>query len=821
MSAEGRLNTKVDRMFEFRSKNPMSIEEMDSTGREKEELCFEYIRQFIHIFSGKYPNRKLPYILSENEYGECKFVCTNVRSNQLPYQELYDMFGCASYISGYIVYEPLDPQCEPPQVLASPSYTLASYTGDCFDIATLLCSLLLGSGFDAYVISGYAPPHITLKDQGSLECPALDQKREHENPKMASSMDDTGYEVIDNEVLDSEFLKEEKERKRRAELDTFVLWENKDLPPPPDKVSESRTHAWVLVKAGPREVDAHWFLEPSTGRAYTMANSPYLGVESVWNNENYWALNKVGGKVSQIDFDFENENNWTTLFLSTSVDLDSSMDNNDFKYAKHPVGSDLFQFEMPISVLPQLSLSRSSYLLCYPPNGMRSTLYFKAKLDRYAKYTHPQGTVMMLTRYLDKLRVIPKEIHEWFEGRKDKMYRRIRYILGQFTSGSVDLGQFKLVEYYHPGNEGEIKIWTEYPGKRLELDFYANGRLDRLMRREETFNVDVTEYFDGRVNRLESQLICFSTEEGIIQQMVTTTDPAGDSSSSEVINTTKIAAEKDDLCVDLFITKIVQHFARGPDANSGTDVAKKTFMVRELETMYQYHNPEGNIGLHVRTVVPERLSSVESFDKEKLSQREFEKAQKEKNAAIQEFREVSRKLRLVAISRRQSEMDVKQLRTVHEIALDNAAAGEVVAAYEKSETEGAETTKADYLTPYLRNAAFEPLDAANLSHSDAEFVKNNCYKAFESRMLERLKIIEDRLGKERTSMTRRQEAHQRRGGPEGEDYEKSNADSLFRIKVLEDRLEAHKAHVLKKCRELRNTLDFDPRLRGAPQKVIN
>ena len=37
--------------------------------------------------------------------------------------------------------------------------------GDCFDLAIVLCSLLLGVGYDAYVCVGYAPKFITTNDQ--------------------------------------------------------------------------------------------------------------------------------------------------------------------------------------------------------------------------------------------------------------------------------------------------------------------------------------------------------------------------------------------------------------------------------------------------------------------------------------------------------------------------------------------------------------------------------------------------------------------------------------------------------------------------------
>jgi hypothetical protein len=47
-------------------------------------------------------------------------------------------------------------------------------------------------------------------------------------------------------------------------------------------------HAWVLVKAGAREVHKDLFVEVTTGRTYMPASSPYYGIEFVWNNSNFW-----------------------------------------------------------------------------------------------------------------------------------------------------------------------------------------------------------------------------------------------------------------------------------------------------------------------------------------------------------------------------------------------------------------------------------------------------------------------------------------------------------------------------------------------------
>ena len=43
--------------------------------------------------------------------------------------------------------------------------------------------------------------------------------------------------------------------------------------------------------------------------------------------------------------------------------------------------------------------------------------------------------VMRVILYLDSTRVTVKEIHEWFENRRDKMYKRVRFVLeGRFIT---------------------------------------------------------------------------------------------------------------------------------------------------------------------------------------------------------------------------------------------------------------------------------------------------------------------------------------------------------------------------------------------------
>ncbi len=47
-------------------------------------------------------------------------------------------------------------------------------------------------------------------------------------------------------------------------------------------------HAWVMVLPGKRDITEAMFIEPSTGRKYPLNDSPYKGVEMLWNHRNFW-----------------------------------------------------------------------------------------------------------------------------------------------------------------------------------------------------------------------------------------------------------------------------------------------------------------------------------------------------------------------------------------------------------------------------------------------------------------------------------------------------------------------------------------------------
>lgn len=49
--------------------------------------------------------------------------------------------------------------------------------GDCFDLSVVLASLLIGAGYHALVVVGYAPTEVTNNDQSATQCPVLEREK--------------------------------------------------------------------------------------------------------------------------------------------------------------------------------------------------------------------------------------------------------------------------------------------------------------------------------------------------------------------------------------------------------------------------------------------------------------------------------------------------------------------------------------------------------------------------------------------------------------------------------------------------------------------
>lgn len=613
----------------------------------KELLCLEYVagfqKQFEHLFGAK---RRALYLFPPNEKSTPKFVCTTIRPTLLPYRDLYDHLALARFLAGVIEYEPLADPVSPPRCLPSPTFTLRWRAGDSFDFAVLLVSFLIGAGYDAYVVHGVAPRWICLLDQSKTPLPtplsveelpkkqvreARETAQPTENPTTlsgrtsSSSLYDSSTadskatkatsaasegKLASRSTFTSKYLEMQKEleqqqgnrnnnsssehkHQRKHQLD--VLYDDEDEDD--DPLEGRRVHAWVLVRAGKRDVNDHFFIEPSTGRVYSLRESPYTSIESVWNHENYFVNMQTSQPVHTTLFDLVNPTDWEYVFLSASERKNAKGDGLDSKgginlgddlKSLHSVGSsssagagatsgvdgdnqhdeddeDLI-LDVPPSWVAKLHIDRTAYKKRFVTDAQRVTLYRRAKLEEFAENSHDQGLVTRVTLYRDNACTLPIEIREFFKNRKDKLESRRRFPL-----------ESKFEEHFAPGRLPEaLKARIEWIGYRREFQFYTSARMDGLMNREEFIQKRTMEHFDGRDDFLIFRSVTLTTEKDEVDSKNPYVLPGGPTG-------------------ELSIKKMKEKFARNPALAADDDARKKTYNVQEGNIRVNFHYATGKI----------------------------------------------------------------------------------------------------------------------------------------------------------------------------------------------------------------------------------
>lgn len=131
----------------------------------KEKLILEHIKKYNKMFQNIYGQREL-LLFPRNEMGCQKFICSTIRPTKLGYVKLFDFRKCAEFVSNFIQYEVLQDPLSFPLLVPSPFNVLKWQKGDALDIAIVLESLLLGAGFNAFVVVGAADKFITQKRVG-------------------------------------------------------------------------------------------------------------------------------------------------------------------------------------------------------------------------------------------------------------------------------------------------------------------------------------------------------------------------------------------------------------------------------------------------------------------------------------------------------------------------------------------------------------------------------------------------------------------------------------------------------------------------------
>ena len=333
------------------AQEPADKAKATQTARDRTQLLLvEYATAYDKAFRAAHPHRKNLLLTPRDDAGVPKLVCATLRPTQFAQAALYDYATAAAFVRDFVTYEPLDLPASPPTHLPSAATVIAWQAGDAFDMANLLCSALLGVGYDAYVVSGYAPRAITLADQSEVPLPRPE--------KAAAALEESSeppayhkYFVPPSKPLLSSFL-----QKREAEtaggdggaeartVAAATTAAARDADPTAesellDALHGKRVHAWVLLLAGKRMLESSLFIEPTSGKIYPIDDSPYYAVESVWNAANYWVnLKEATRRASGLSYDLSDDAAWEAVLPKRVTDALDDDEEDELDDAALDVG---------------------------------------------------------------------------------------------------------------------------------------------------------------------------------------------------------------------------------------------------------------------------------------------------------------------------------------------------------------------------------------------------------------------------------------------------------------------------------------------------
>ncbi|XP_064015834.1 dynein regulatory complex subunit 7 [Pogoniulus pusillus] len=724
--------------FDCRSIDTSQLPASYQTNTLQEEKLLALAAHFQQQYKHLCPARQPLFLHPANECGVQKFVSTTLRPTLLPYSELYNWDGCASFISDFLTMEPLKCPLTLPTSLYSPTTILSCQRGNCFDFSVLLCSLLLGAGYNAYCVHGYATREMCNLDQSLELCPLLSKPQQRQVPKEGVEKS-TKYRVKPLLLHMAELQQEDMEK---AELEAAEKSKGREKEeeveePRADPWHGLRVHAWVLVLAGKREVTESFFINPFTGSSHSTRDEHFLGIESIWNHKNFWVnMQDCRGGCKDLLFHLGDGSSWEAMLSGSTRPPQASKEekellerDEDDLQGKEQAATSL---DMPPSWVAQLQLSPTELQTRYP-QGRKVTLYKKAKLEKWAPYQHEKGLVQRLSCYTDLPCTEVVEVREWFKHREDMLERRE---VNKQTQLSTD--------YFSPGHLFHLKAhsYTSLePEAERRMEFYHEARADDLQRCHASAS-RLTEHFVGRADLLHLLHVEFAEGE---KKPTLDGSKTGRSFRPVVLikesfqrNPAK-PAEEDVAEVVFRIPERKIHLTYHLDENSITASKREFFQVAERDMegqkifrthemciTYEVGSSEKGKSRYQLYKLFQRLSKEEQKLKEEIQQFEAEvldilKMCEEKEAAVKLFLPIS-----------DTERDEKR-RQQHEAMKSTV----------EEKLPGPEEQPLDFLAPFLRPVGHgEPL-----SRRQALRVRESCLADLRQQLRHRLSIIQDRLEK--------------------------------------------------------------------------
>lgn len=480
----------------------------------KEELILEHVIQFKKEFNLSYPGKRDLFLFPQNECGKYKFICTTVRPTKVPYPELYDSKKCAKFVSEYFEYEELNPPTKFPEYIPAPENVVKWQIGDCFDLSIVLCSLLIGAGYNAYVIYGTAPRFITSKDETRMSAPEMIDDIKVIEPNLEEKEDDTQVTIPDKARIYSVFNETEKanqeEEKRQEVIKNTVIDDDMGELERYDPFKDRRMHCWVLIRKSARlEIDT--FVEPSTGRIYDIKNPPYEKVDCLFNNYNFYINLNMDKKIEELDWNLNNGNNWEYVMLNSKDSTDDMADvinPDEQENAGEGQGPEIPTTNLILGINPPEEEKVSEILDMPPPwpnkiliplknyNNRSPTatqvfFYEKTKVEKFAPCSQSDGLTMKIFNYKDFARFLLISVEHRYRNRGDKLFKKLKYPY-----------EHKIIDYYLPGQPWHWKTIEEVEASYKKVWFYPTNFEHCIIYREEIFGEKILHQYVSRDDRV-------------------------------------------------------------------------------------------------------------------------------------------------------------------------------------------------------------------------------------------------------------------------------------------------------------------------------
>ncbi|XP_034644562.1 dynein regulatory complex subunit 7 isoform X2 [Trachemys scripta elegans] len=755
--------------FDWSSIDTSQLPASYKTNSAKEQMLLQLADNFHRQYAHLCPDRQPLFLHPLNECGVEKFVSTTVRPTLQPYPELYNWDGCAQFVSDYLTMEPLSSPITPPSYLPSPTTILKYQRGNCFGFSVLLCSLLIGAGYDAYCVNGYATREICMMDETREVCPLLEKSKEVLKEPVKEKI--KKYAVKPPRDLRSKFelqqvAKKEADieaaqKKKQKEEEEKVMEAEK---PKPDPLYGLRVHAWVLVLSGKREVPESFFIDPFTAHSYSTTDDHFLGIESIWNHQNYWVnMQDCWNGCKDLTFDLGDPVRWEFMLLGTDKPLlllpeeeeeelaDEDLD--DFDKEEEEKG-----FDMPASWVDPIQISRKEFeTRC--PQGKKVIQYKNAKLEKWAPYLNNNGLVQRLTVYEDP------ESHT-----------------------------YKTME----------------PETERTMEFYSETRVDGLQKRVENAK-EMTEYFEGRSDFLHYRHTMFGKRTKRAQKLLVNTEsnarpilqikeqfhrnpekPADEDVAERIFMILEERIMLTYHCKDDYITASKKEFIKRKDVDNK---GNKIIMTSDMCISYRVGSFVKNKKLLHLYEMMLKLMEAEKQSRHLVWESETEVLEILK---IREEEAAASKLTVSMYDTERNEKSKQQRETMERLM--------------QEERQRQVEQDLDYLAPFLIQMG----STEKMSKWQALRLKEDCLNDFKHRLIDKANLIQARFEKETQELQKKQQWYQQNQLSmtlEDEDaYLTYCSDAMFCIRILEIRLNRHKEMAPQKYIELEEKLCKDPRL---------